>query len=253
MVTELESMGGRLRTGCDVQDWEDLPPARAYLFDTSPESLLRVAGPRLSRRYRRAIQRWRHGSGVFKLDLALDGPVPWRAPACAEAGTVHLGGTLEEIQASGEAVARGRLPVRPFVLVTQPSLFDPSRAPDGKHTLWAYCHVPNGCAGDMTRAIMEQIERFAPGTGQRVIGRSVRHAMALEAYNPNYVGGDINGGRQDLRQILARPVVGPAPYRTGAQGVYLCSAATPPGGGVHGMCGWHAAALALREVFELEV
>lgn len=253
MVAELESLGGVIRTGRFVQDWEDLPPARAYLFDTSPGSLARIAGGRLSGRYRRAIRRWRRGPGVFKLDLALDGPVPWTAPVCGEAGTVHLGGTLDAIMTSGDAVARGRIPERPFVLVTQPSLFDPSRAPEGRHTLWAYCHVPNGCTTDMAPAILAQIERFAPGTGRRIIGRSVRPAMALEADNPNYVGGDINGGRQDLRQILARPVVGPSPYRTGARGVYLCSASTPPGGGVHGMCGWHAAAQALRDVFDREI
>ncbi len=252
LVDELQSLGGVVRVGHPVQSWADLPPAPAYLFDTSPRELGRIAGHRLPSRYRRAIARWRYGPGVFKLDLALDGPVPWMAPECAEAGTVHLGGTIEEIMASEAAVARGRVSTRPFVLLTQPSLFDPSRAPDGSHTLWAYCHVPNGSTEDLTGAVEAQLERFAPGITRRIIGRATRHAMALEASNPNYVGGDINGGRQDLRQVLARPVMGPVPYSTGARGIYLCSASTPPGGGVHGMCGWHAAGQALRDVFDRE-
>lgn len=251
MVRELQSLGGSIRVGHPVESWADLPPADAWLFDTSPRDLGRIAGKRLTARYRRAIKRWRHGPGVFKLDLALDGPVPWAAPECARAGTVHLGGTIEEIAASEAAIAGGRVSARPFVLVTQPSLFDASRAPAGSHTLWTYCHVPNGSTTDMTDAIEAQLERFAPGVRRRIVGRATRHAMALEAYNPNFVGGDINGGRQDLRQILARPLMGPAPYRA-ARGIYLCSASTPPGGGVHGMCGWHAAEQVLRDVFDRE-
>jgi phytoene dehydrogenase-like protein len=199
-------------------------------------------------RYRRALERYRYGPGVVKVDYALSDPVPWRAAACARAATVHLGGTLEEIAAAEKEVAQGRHPTAPYVLVAQHSLFDPTRAPEGRHTLWAYTHVPNGSTATAATAaaIDAQLERFAPGFGDVVLERSVLGTAELEARNPNYVGGDINGGSAALRQLFARPVASPVPYRTPLDGVYLCSSSTPPGGGVHGMCGWNAARAALR-------
>ena len=191
---------------------------------------------------------YRYGPGVFKIDLALDGPLPWRDERCARAATVHIGGRLDEIAASEAEVAAGAHPERPYVLLAQPTLFDPSRAPVGKHVAWAYCHVPNGSDRDMTEAIEAQIERFAPGFGRLVLARHTLGPAELERYNPNYVGGDINGGLQDLRQLYTRPVPSRTPYATPLDGVYLCSSATPPGGGVHGMCGYHAARAALRRL-----
>jgi phytoene dehydrogenase-like protein len=199
--------------------------------------------------YKRRLRRYRYGAGVFKLDLALDGPVPWKAPECGRAGTVHVGGTIEEVGESERAVWKGEHPQRPYVLVAQQSLFDPSRAPEGKHTLWAYCHVPSGSTFDMTERIEAQIERFAPGFRDRVLARSVMSPGDLEEYNPNYVGGDINGGVQDMFQHFNRPTLRIVPYSTPAKGLYICSSSTPPGGGVHGMCGYYAARAALRQVF----
>ena len=207
-----------------------------------------MAGHRLPERYLRGLRRYRYGPGVFKLDWALAGPIPWRDETVAGAGTVHLGGTLEELARSEDDVNRGRVPERPFVLLTQPSLHDPSRAPAGKHVGWAYCHVPAGCAEDMTGAIEAQVERFAPGFRDLVVGRASMSAPQMEAYNPNYVGGDINGGVQDLRQLFTRPVVRPVPYSTPDPRLFLCSSSTPPGGGVHGMSGYFAATAALRGV-----
>ncbi len=216
------------------------------LLDVTPRQLLRLAGDRLPAGYRRRLERYRYGPGVFKLDLALDGPIPWRAEACSRAATIHLGGTLDEIAASEAEPARGRHAERPFVLLAQQSLFDPGRAPAGKHTVWAYCHVPNGSSVDMTVQIEAQIERFAPGFRDRILGRHVLGPAALERYNANYVGGDINGGVQDLRQLFTRPVARLVPYATPLEGVFLCSSSTPPGGGVHGMCGYWAAQAALK-------
>ncbi len=196
--------------------------------------------------YRRQLEGYRYGPGVFKVDYALSGPVPWQAEACRHAGTVHLGGTLPEIAAAERAVHQGQHAERPFVLVAQQSLFDPSRAPAGQHTLWAYCHVPNGSTVDCTAAIEAQIERFAPGFRDLVLARRTTNTVELETYNPNYVGGDINNGVQDLRQLWTRPTLQRSPYSTPLPGVYLCSSATPPGGGVHGMCGYHAAQAALK-------
>ena len=187
--------------------------------------------------------------GVFKVDWALDGPIPFTAAGCGEAGTVHLGNTLAEITAGEKAAAQGQHPTRPFVLLAQQSLFDATRAPAGKHTAWAYCHVPNGSRVNMTDAIERQVERFAPGFRERIIGRHTFDTAQLESYNPNYVGGDINGGLLDIKQLFARPVLRASPYRTSQAGLYLCSSATPPGGGVHGLCGYHAAKRALRDVF----
>jgi phytoene dehydrogenase-like protein len=246
LASYLRLLGGEIRTGSRVDSIDDLPAARAVLLDLTPKELLRVAGTRLPPRYHRGLERFRHGPGAFKLDWALEGPIPWRAPDCARAGTVHLGGTLEEIAAGEEAAWHGEHPERPFVLLGQQSLFDETRAPAGKHTAWAYCHVPNRSQVDMTRQIEEQIERFAPGFRARILARSVRAPSDLEDYNPNYVGGDIIGGAHDLSQLYTRPVPRPSPYRTPVRGLYVCSASTPPGGGVHGMCGYFAARSALR-------
>jgi phytoene dehydrogenase-like protein len=216
------------------------------LFDLSPRDVERICGDALPGRYRQRLRRFRHGAGVFKLDWALDGPIPWSDPSCRRAATVHLGGRFEEVLAGEAAVAAGRHPERPFVIMAQQSLFDPSRAPDGRHTAWGYCHVPNGSRVDMSDAIETQVERFAPGFRDRVIGRHAMDTAAMEAHDANLVGGDINGGAFTLGQILARPAPRLSPYTTPNPGVFLCSASTPPGGGVHGMCGWWAAQAALR-------
>jgi phytoene dehydrogenase-like protein len=246
LASYLASLGGDIETRRPVASLAELPPARSTLLDVTPRQLLALAGDRLRGRYLGALERYRYGPGVLKVDYALSGPVPWRAPGCSRAATVHLGGTIEEIEAAEAEVARGGHPDRPFVLVAQQSLFDGSRAPAGRHTLWTYTHVPNGSRVDMTEQIESQLERFAPGFRERVLERSVLGPADLEARNPNYVGGDINGGSADLRQLFARPVARPVPYRTPLDGVYLCSSSTPPGGGVHGMCGYHAARAALR-------
>ncbi len=245
----LLSLGGEIRTGSAVESLDSLPAASAVLCDVTPRQLLTLAGDRLRGGYRRRLERYRYGAAAFKLDFALSGPIPWKAGDCARAGTVHLGGTLAEIAVSEAEVGRGRHPERPYVLLAQQSLFDPSRAPAGKHTAWAYCHVPNGSAVDMTERIEAQIERFAPGFRDLVLARSVLTPSRLHELNPNYVGGDINGGAQDLRQMFTRPAPRIVPYSTPARGLYICSSSTPPGGGVHGMCGYHAARAALRAVF----
>jgi phytoene dehydrogenase-like protein len=245
LADHLRSLGGEIQTGTPVDSVDDLPPARAILLDLTPRSVLRVAGRRLPGSYRRALVRFRHGPGVFKLDWALDGPIPWTARDCGRAGTVHLGGSFGEVAAAEDAVGRGRAAERPFVLLAQQTRFDPSRAPAGKHAAWAYCHVPPGSEVDMTARIEAQVERFAPGFRKLVLGRSVMAPADVERYNPNYVGGDIAGGAQDLRQLFARPVARLSPYATPAKEIYICSSSTPPGGGVHGMCGYHAARAAL--------
>jgi phytoene dehydrogenase-like protein len=246
MAAHLRSLGGEIRTGFEVRSLGDLPEARALLFDVTPRGLVAICGDALPGRYARALRRYRYGAGAFKVDYALSEPVPWTAAAARRAGTVHLGGTLPELAASEATVAAGGHPERPFVLVAQQSLVDPGRAPAGRHTLWAYCHVPNGSRIDMTAAIERQIERFAPGFGDVVLERAVRGPADLEAENPNYVGGDINGGAADLRQVLARPAARITPYTTPNPRIFLCSSSTPPGGGVHGMCGYHGARAALR-------
>jgi phytoene dehydrogenase-like protein len=231
-----------------VRSLADLPRARAVLLGVTPRQLLRLAGDRVPARYRRRLERFRYGPGVVKVDWALGGPIPWKASGCDQAGTVHLGGTLAEVAAAEAAVARGEHPERPFVLLAQPSRFSPSRAPAGRHTAWAYCHVPRGSTVDpaVTAARIEaQVERFAPGFRELVLARHVHGPAELERYNPNDVGGDINGGIQDLRQFVTRPVASPVPWATAIDGVYLCSSSTPPGGGVHGMCGHLAARAAL--------
>jgi phytoene dehydrogenase-like protein len=246
LVGRLRELGGEIQCGVRVDSVERLPSSRAVLLDLVPRGVLEVAGHRLPDRYRRALMQYRYGPGVFKLDWTLQGPIPWRAPECQRAATVHLGGTLEEIAASEHEVAAGRHPARPFVILVQPTLFDPSRAPAGRHVAWAYCHVPNGSDRDMTMAIEAQVERFAPGFRDLVRGRSALGPRQMELWEPNCVGGDVNGGRQDLRQLFFRPALRWTPYATPAPGLFICSAATPPGGGVHGMCGWHAARAALR-------
>ena len=248
LASYLISLGGEVVTSNCVESLDDLPPAPAMLFDVTPRQLVSLLGGRLPSGYQRRLQNYRYGPGVFKMDWALDGPIPWKAPECARAGTVHLGGSLDEIASSEAQVWNGQHPDKPFVLLAQQSLFDQTRAPAGKHTAWAYCHVPNGSDLDMTAQIEAQIERFAPGFGDLVLARSTMSPVKLEEYNPNYVGGDINGGVQDLGQLYARPAFRRAPYSTPLKGVYICSSSTPPGGGVHGMCGYFAAQAALRDV-----
>ncbi|MBL7548225.1 NAD(P)/FAD-dependent oxidoreductase [Frankia sp. AgB1.9] len=246
LVTRLAKLGGEIVTDHRVTSLAQLPPARAVLLDLTPRQVLRIARDALPGRYRAALARYRYGPGVFKVDWALDGPVPWRDEAVAGAATVHLGGTLPQVVAAERAVARGRHPSRPFVLFVQASVADPSRAPVGRQTGWAYCHVPLGSTVDMTDAIEDQVERFAPGFRDRILARHVMGPAALEAHNANEVGGDIGGGTADLRQFAARPVLSRRPWVTPLPGVYLCSAATPPGAGIHGMSGYHAARLALQ-------
>jgi phytoene dehydrogenase-like protein len=253
LAAYLRSLGGEIITGARVDSLEELPPARAVLFDVTPRQLLRIAGHRFSGSYRRALARYRYGPGVFKMDFALSAPIPWKAKECARAATVHVGGTLEEIAASESAVWRGEHFERPYVLLTQQSLFDCSRAPLGQHTAWAYCHVPHGSTFDMAERIVAQIERFAPGFRDCILATHTRTAAAMEQYNPNYVGGDINGGVQDFMQLFTRPAFHFPPYATPARGLYLCSSSTPPGGGVHGMCGYFAAATALQQVSQVGV
>ncbi|MCX7671579.1 MAG: NAD(P)/FAD-dependent oxidoreductase, partial [Anaerolineae bacterium] len=246
LASYLRSLGGEIRTRRYVRTLADLPPTAATLFDVTPRQLVAIAGERLPAPYRRRLSRYRHGPGVYEVEYALDGPIPWRAAECLRAGTVHVGGTLDEIAAAERAAWQGEHHERPFLIVGQQSLFDPARAPAGKHTVWAYCHVPNGSTVDMTDRITAQIERFAPGFRGRILAAHTRTAAEMAAYNPNYIGGDINGGVQDLRQLFTRPVASLNPYATPARGIYLCSSSTPPGGGVHGMCGYWAAQAAIR-------
>ncbi|MBC6989773.1 phytoene desaturase family protein [Hymenobacter sp. BT491] len=243
------SLGGQIQTDRPVRSLRELPSARAVLLDVTPRQLLQIAGSQLSSLYRWQLARYKYGMGVFKIDWALDGPIPWAAAACRQAGTVHLGNTLEEIAASEHQISQGRHPERPYVLLAQQSLFDATRAPAGKHTAWAYCHVPNGSRVDMTGIIERQVERFAPGFRDLILARHTFDTAAMEAHNPNYIGGDISGGMNNPGQLFTRPVLRLSPYRTSSQGLYLCSSSTPPGGGVHGMCGYHAAEQALKDVF----
>ncbi|MFO0797925.1 MAG: NAD(P)/FAD-dependent oxidoreductase [Gemmataceae bacterium] len=242
------SLGGEMETGRWVKSLADLPPARAVLFDTSPRQLLAIAGDALPAGYARRLRKYRHGPGVFKVDWALSAPVPWAAADVRGAGTVHVGGTLDEVAAAERAGFEGRHAEKPFVLFVQPGVIDPSRAPAGQNVGWGYCHVPPGGGEDMLPRIEAQIERFAPGFRDVVIGRHVTTAAAMEAYNPNYVGGDISGGVTDLWQLFTRPVAKLDPYRTANPRLWLCSSSTPPGGGVHGMCGWAAARSVLRRL-----
>jgi phytoene dehydrogenase-like protein len=249
LVASLRAHGGELRCETPVASLSALPRARAYLLDVTPRQLVDLAGPSLPADYRERLGRFRYGPGAFKMDWALSGPIPWRDPRCARAATVHLWGELHDLAASEAHVHAGGVAERPFVLVVQPTLFDDTRAPAGQHTAWAYCHVPNGSRLDVAARIEALLERFAPGFRDLVLARATRDTAALERANPNYVGGDINGGLPDLRQLFARPVSLRDPYATPAPDIFLCSASTPPGGGVHGMCGYWAARAALHRVF----
>ncbi len=246
LAAELRSLGGTIETGRRIASLAELPPARAVILDTTPRSAIAIAGDRLPPGTRRIYERFRYGSGVFKVDWALDGPIPWQAEGLRRTATVHLGGTIAEVANAERTVARGGHPDRPFVLCVQYSPWDDSRAPAGKTTAWAYCHVPAGSTVDMTNRIEAQVERFAPGFRDRILGRATRGPGELEADNANYIGGDINAGIEDIRQLIFRPGPLRDPYWTGAPGLYLCSSSTPPGGGVHGMCGVWAARSALR-------
>jgi phytoene dehydrogenase-like protein len=249
LAAEVRALGGEIETGHRVATLAELPPARAVLLDLTPRQVVAIAGDRLPDGYRRALERFRYGPGVFKIDWALSGPIPWRATELARVGTVHLGGSAADVARVGRDVHAGRVPERPFVLLVQPSLFDDTRAPEGRHTAWAYCHVPHGSPVDMTAAIEAQVERYAPGFRDVVLARATHTAPQMEAHDENYVGGDINGGAQDFAQLLARPVLRWDPYATPVRGLYLCSSSTPPGGGAHGMCGHLAARSALRREF----
>jgi phytoene dehydrogenase-like protein len=244
LASYLRSLGGKIVTGRRIESLGELPAAPVILCDVTPRQLLHIAGNSLPEGYRSRLARFRYGPAAYKVDYALADPVPWRAVECAHAGTVHLGGTIDEISLAERAPWQGRHAEQPFVLLAQPSLFDPTRAPAGKHTVWAYCHVPNGSNFDMAERIERQIERFAPGFRERVLARRVMTPLMLEHHNANLVGGDISGGANDLRQLLLRPTL--SHYSTPIKGLYLCSSSTPPGGGVHGMCGYHAARLALK-------
>ncbi|MBA2640695.1 MAG: NAD(P)/FAD-dependent oxidoreductase [Nocardioidaceae bacterium] len=248
LAAYLRSLGGEVVANHRVTTVDELDGARAVVFDVTPRQVLALAGHRLPGRYCRALGRFRYGPGVFKLDWALSGPIPWRAADAGRAGTVHLGGTFEEVAAAEAEVTSGRVPQHPYVLLTQPTPTDPSRAPVGQHVGWAYCHVPPGCTEDMTERIEDQVERFAPGFRDLILARSTMAPAQMEVYNANYVGGDINGGLQDLRQLFTRPVARPVPYTTPDPRLFLCSSSTPPGGGVHGMGGYFAAQAVLRRL-----
>jgi phytoene dehydrogenase-like protein len=249
LAAYLVSLGGEIETGRPVRSLADLPRAAATLFDVTPRQLLAILGDRLPSGYRERLGRYRYGPGVFKLDWALDGPIPWKNADCARAATVHLGGSLEDIAAAEASVWRGVHAENPYVLLAQQSLFDATRAPAGRHTAWAYCHVPPRSTLDMTGVVERQVERFAPGFRDRILAKSHMSPAGFERYNENYVGGDITGGVADLGQLFTRPVARVVPYATPTRGIYICSSSTPPGGGVHGMCGYWAARAALRSVF----
>ena len=246
LASYFRELGGEIITECTVQSLSELPTSKLILCDVTPKQLLKIADSELSNEYKNKLEHYRYGAGCFKVDWALDSPIPWDAIECAQAGTVHIGGTLEEIEVSEMAIYRGQTASKPYVLLAQHSLFDKTRAPAGKHTAWAYCHLPNGSNLDMTEAIENQVERFAPGFGKHIIQRSVMSTQKLEAYNANYIGGDINGGALNFGQLLARPILSLIPYATSKEGLYICSSSTPPGSGVHGMCGYYAALAALK-------
>jgi len=248
LASYLESLGGRIVMGKQIRSLRDIPTSRAILFDLTPRQILEITGDRLPATYRRKLQKYRYGPGVFKVDWALSSPIPWKAQECLQAATVHLGGRAEEIVESERRVASGECPERPFVLLAQQSLFDETRAPRGKHTAWGYCHAPNNSTVDMAGRIEAQVERFAPGFRDCILARHTMNAPQFEAYNPNYVGGDISGGVQDVLQVIARPSLRVTPYAMPAEGLFICSSSTPPGGGVHGMCGYHAARAALSTI-----
>lgn len=240
----LRSLGGEIAVNSPVRSLDDVPDSRVILCDVTPRQLLQIAGSRLPQSFRSKLERFQYGPGVYKMDWALGGPIPWKAKECATAGTLHLGGSLEEIAVSERAAWQGEHALKPFVLLTQPSVFDPTRAPAGKHTAWSYCHVPNGSNFDMTDRIEAQIERFAPGFRERILARHIDPPEELEKHNANLVGGSISGGALDLKQFLFRPTR--QLYSTPCKNLYICSSSTPPGPGVHGMCGFYAAQAALK-------
>lgn len=246
LIAVLQGLGGRVECDRRIESLAELPKADAVLLDVTPRQVLALGGDAVPDRYRRALTHYRYGAGVFKLDWALDGPIPWANENCSRAATIHLGGTLDEVTASEQTVRSGQISERPYVLLAQQSLFDRSRAPAGVETAWAYCHVPHGSTVDMSARIEAQVERFAPGFRDRIVARHVMNTEAMQRHNANYIGGDINGGIADLRQFVRRPNLGLHPWKTPMKGVYLCSSSTPPGGGVHGMCGWLAAQEVLR-------
>lgn len=246
LAAYFRSLGGEIVTGTEVMTLKELPESKVVLFGTTPRQALKISGDAVPRSYARRVKNFRYGPGVFKLDIALDGPIPWRDPRCGEAGTVHLGGSYQEIVESEAMIGNNRHPERPYVLLTQQSAFDSSRAPAGKHTVWAYCHVPNGSTRDMSEPILRQIERYAPGFRDRMLDCHAMNTRAMQRYNPNYIGGDINGGRQDITQLFTRPAGLLDPYHIPGTPLFFCSSSTPPGGGVHGMCGYHAANSVLR-------
>jgi phytoene dehydrogenase-like protein len=252
LASYFTSIGGKIQTDLHIGSLNQLPSCRAIIFDLTPKQLLAIAEKEFSSIYKWQLGRFRYGSGIFKIDWALEEPIPFSSPLCRQAGTIHLGNTFEEIAASEEETSKGKHSSNPFVLLAQQSVFDASRAPQNKHTAWAYCHVPNGSTVDMTEIIEKQVERFAPGFKKIIMARHVMNSRQVEEYNPNYIGGDINGGIQDLGQLFTRPALRLSPYRTSAKGIYICSSSTPPGGGVHGMCGYHAAKRALKDIFHLQ-
>ncbi|TSD66250.1 NAD(P)/FAD-dependent oxidoreductase [Inquilinus sp. KBS0705] len=247
------AIGGKIETDTYIRSLDQLPSAHAVLFDLSPRNLLQIAGHKFSSLYKWQLERYRYGMGVYKIDWALDAAIPFTAPNAKKAGTVHIGNTLNEIKVAEQQTWDGKHPDKPYVLLAQQSLYDATRAPAGKHTVWAYCHVPNGSTQNMTDAIEKQVERFAPGFRETILARHVMDSVQMEEYNPNYIGGDINGGVIDIGQLFTRPALRYSPYKTSAKGIYICSASTPPGGGVHGMCGYYAAKKALKDVFDISV
>jgi phytoene dehydrogenase-like protein len=253
LAAYFRSLGGRIETGRYIRSLTELPSVKAVLFDTGPKQLLAIAGVSFSDFYRWQLKRYRYGMGVFKVDWALDEAVPFTSAACRDAGTVHIGGSFEEIALSEKETAGGKITEKPFVLLAQQSVFDTGRAPAGKQVLWGYCHVPNGSLADRTQAIEDQVERFAPGFKDTIIARHTFNAGEMEKHNPNYVGGDINGGMLDIAQLFTRPALRRSPYRTSTKGIYICSASTPPGGGVHGMGGYHAASQALADIWKIKI
>jgi phytoene dehydrogenase-like protein len=253
LASYFKSIGGKIETGVYITSMTQLPSAHAVLFDVSPKQLLQIAGHKFSSIYKWQLSRYRYGMGVFKVDWALDAPIPFKAADCKKAATIHLGNTFEEIAASEQQTWKGKYPEKPFVLLVQQSQFDPTRAPAGKQTAWGYCHVPNGSTADMTNIIENQIERFAPGFKDRILAKHMMNTEQVEEYNPNYIGGDINGGVLDIGQLFTRPVLRSSPYRTSAKGIYICSSSTPPGGGVHGMCGYNAAKRVLKDIFQIGI
>jgi len=249
LASYFTSIGGTIQTGLYVKSLKSLPSSKAVLFDITPKQLLQIAGHRFSALYQWQLEKYRYGMGVFKVDFALAEAIPFTNENCRKAGTIHIGNTLQEIAEAEKATSVGKHPNKPFVLLAQQSLFDSTRAPQGKHTAWAYCHVPNGSTIDRTEAIEQQIERFAPGFRERILAKHSFNTAELESYNPNYIGGDINGGIIDIGQLVTRPALRWSPYKTSAKGLYICSSSTPPGGGVHGMCGYHAAQQVLKDIF----